>query len=138
VLKKLVYFLALVNVQFSVLAQSMALDAFEPPMKSRTCGLIFLSEGRSLIRSQDMERGLVSLISAFALLQDGRKLSDKEAAREASTKLLTGSTETKTEAISKCEQWLNSRKTKSDFPNTEADRWNWVSQAQLTIQSEKN
>ncbi|HMS26903.1 MAG TPA: hypothetical protein PKC80_05970 [Burkholderiaceae bacterium] len=135
--RKLLCLLAMAGIPFSVLAQNSTLDDFDQPMKSRTCGLILLSEGRAKIRNNDIERGMVDLVGAFALLQDGRKLNDKEVAREASQKLLNGSLETKTTSFAKCKQWLEERKSKPDFSNTEADRWNWVSQAQLTMQTEK-
>lgn len=111
--------------------------AFDIPMKSRTCGLVLLSEGRASARAGDKERGLADLIGAFALLQDGRTLVDKAAARTASQKMLTESPASKLTAISTCKNWLEQRKTQPSFVHTEEDQWNWVSQAQLTIETEK-
>jgi hypothetical protein len=121
-------------------AQSRAasnLDGFDTPMKSRTCGLVILSDGRAKVRAEDMERGMADLISAFALLQDGRNLEDKVTARTASQIILTDPPDIRTASIAKCKLWLEERKSKPDFSKTETDMWSWANQAQLTAKTEK-
>jgi hypothetical protein len=125
---------------FSNLAKSETTHVpgdFDIAMKSRTCGLVLLSEGRATVRAGNMESGMAELVSAFALLQDGRTLEDKTTARTASQKILSSSPATRATEISTCKHWLEQRKTQSNFSRTEVDQWNWVSQAQLTIQTEK-
>ena len=125
---------------FSNLAKSKTTPIpgeFDIAMKSRTCGLVLLSEGRATVRAGNMERGMADLVSAFALLQDGRTLEDKTTARTASQKILSSSPATRATEISTCRHWLEQRKIQSNFSRTEADQWNWVNQAQLTIQTER-
>lgn len=105
-------------------------------MKSRTCGLILLSDGRASVRADSLDRGTEDLILAFSLLQDGRSLENKESARTASQKILNGSTGSKASAIADCKQWREMRKTKPDFQQSQADEWSWMNQALLTIQTE--
>lgn len=83
-----------------------------------------------------MERSMPSLIGAFALLQDGRQVEDKNAARAQSQKLMRGTPQEKASAVAACAQWLATRKTQPGFANSEADKWQWVAQAQATIQTE--
>jgi hypothetical protein len=70
--------------------QISSLSEFNVPMKSRTCGLVILSDGRAKVRADDMEGAMADLMAAFSLLQDGRNLEDKASARTASQKILTG------------------------------------------------
>ena len=88
---------------FSNLAKSETTPGdFDIAMKSRTCGLVLLSEGRATVRAGNMERGMADLVSAFALLQDGRTLEDKTTARTASQKILSSSPATRATEISTC------------------------------------
>ena len=77
---------------------------FDIAMKSRTCGLVLLSEGRATVRAGNMQHGMVDLVSAFALLQDGRTLVDKTAARTASQKILSSSPAAQATEISTCKR----------------------------------
>ncbi len=123
---------------FSFDAQAQSISGItDLPMKSRTCGLVLLSEGRAQLRAHDQGGGMENLVSAFALLQDGRALQDKVSARTASQALLTGSVEAKNTAVLQCKNWLHLRKDKPDFQNTEEDRWNWLNQAMVTMKTEK-
>lgn len=133
-------FVALSSALFFTFAQGepiSSLSEFNVPMKSRTCGLVILSDGRAKVRADDMEGGVADLIAAFSLLQDGRNLEDKASARTASQKILTGPLDNKKATIAQCKKWLSERKEKSDFSKTEADMWSWADQARLTIQTEK-
>lgn len=128
-----------IQCMFSNLAKSETthiVGNFDIAMKSRTCGLVLLSEGRSNVRDGNIERGMEDLVSAFALLQDGRALEDKTTARVASQKILSDPATRATE-ISTCKSWRAQRKTQSNFSHTEDDQWNWVSESQLTIKTEK-
>jgi hypothetical protein len=126
-------------------ARPGALDTFSTPMRSRVCGLVLLSEGRSQVRafkaSQAQELAEASfsrLMRAFALLADGRA-ADRSAAREASAFLL-GTLKSpapgKAEAIVLCETWLASRMAQPDFDKSEEARWSWTNQAKLTFDTE--
>jgi hypothetical protein len=106
-------------------------------MKSRTCGLVLLSEGRAFVRANKPDDGMAFLVSAFALLQDGRSLEDKVSARTASQALLNASPEVKDAAVIDCRKWLAHRKDKPDFPHSPDDKMEWAGQAMMTLKTEK-
>lgn len=110
--------------------------SLEVAMKSRTCGLIFMSGGRADVRAGKMESGMEGLIAAFALLQDGRELEDKNAARVVSQKILSGPKDSKDAEIAMCRNWLGKRMAQPNFSKTQSDKWNWANQAQMAVKIE--
>lgn len=107
------------------------------PMRSRACGLILLSDGRAKTRAGDQAGAMAELIGSFALLQDGRALEDKAAARSVSQSLLAKDSTTRAAAIAYCQQWLTSRKVQPDFDKSEKSQWEWAQAAIMTMRTEK-
>lgn len=131
-------FLLMAGITSSLAQDNGALvDGLDAPMKSRTCGLVLLSDGRAKVRSNDLERAMTELVSAFALLQDGR-LADKYAARIASQAILNSTPDYRATSIAECFKYFGYRKTRPDFEKSEAAMWDWVTQAQITAKTEKN
>lgn len=105
-------------------------------LHSRTCGLVLLSDGRAKVLAKDPE-AIGELIHAFAMLQDGRPLVDKESARKISRGLMRAPAEVKSAAVEQCNEWLRIRASKPDFDNSEKSKWDWVQQAMLTEKTER-
>lgn len=124
----------------SAFAQQDLLSALESsplPLRSRTCGLVLLSNGRAQVRAGDPAAAQVQLTRAFALLQDGRALVDKSKARVFSDQLLHADAAVTSLAMSRCQAWLTARLAASDFDKTEESQWSWAQQAVMTQKIER-
>lgn len=142
-MSKVRFFLNIATLSAMMVMPSVAISetitspkSIEVAMKSRTCGLIFMSEGRADVRAGKMESGMEGLVIAFALLQDGRELEDKNAARVVSQKILSGPKDSKDAEIAMCRNWLGKRMAQPNFSKTQADKWNWANQAQMAVKTE--